>query len=105
MELETRIRTALRDLGDTPGEVADSLRQRGVSGELRQVRHCPIANFVRTLITDDVHDVHVHTGPYTVRVRVSLGGTLIEEAFFDTPEVIEEFMGRFDTRAYPELIG
>jgi hypothetical protein len=50
--LDDRVRVLLRSLGTTADEIADSLRQRGITGLREDGCRCPIANVIRAEIPE-----------------------------------------------------
>ncbi len=94
----TRIQRLLIDLGNSPDEVATTLRLNGFVGVREEPCHCPIANY---LLANGVKDVRVGTdlveddldplAPDTNRWTVQM------------PEAAGEFVATFDAGGYSDL--
>jgi hypothetical protein len=94
---------ALTDLGSTPEQVAATLQAKGIKGKCLAADTCPIAMYINSIL------------PNKTKCRV--GGVVIN--FYDTSFIdrgrwkssititttIVEFISKFDTGSYPELIG
>ena len=95
----------LAELGDTPDEVASTLRSTGVQGIPRDNRSCAVALYLSAL---------VGTHPCIRSVTVghcSLMLTLVAPAdarpagrlWVQLPKPVRGFVAAFDTRQYPEV--
>lgn len=82
----------LAALGDTPGEVAATLRQLGITGRQFAVSHCPVANYLR----EHAGMAHPNVSPRTVTTRA---GYVIQ-----TPAPVAAFVRQFDLGYFPDLI-
>lgn len=85
---------ALRRLGSSSEEIADSLAARGIRGRRMEERACPLANYLRDELT--------------VSVQIEVGSVQIDgvDGFMSTAvcDGVEDFIEDFDDRAYPYLI-
>jgi hypothetical protein len=81
----------LAALGETPEQVADFLKSRGVKGSTYNVYSCPIANYLNSLN-------HKVAGVSCGSIRFEYGREI------DTPPVVGQFIVDFDQSKYPELI-
>jgi hypothetical protein len=94
---------ALTALGNTSNQVAATLQSKGIKGKCLTADACPIAMYINSIL------------PNKTKCRV--GGVVIN--FYDTSFIdsgrfsasigltatIAEFISKFDTGSYPELIG
>jgi hypothetical protein len=100
-ELDARVRQLLIDLGDTPDAVADRLRALEIKGQCGQPRRCPIANYVRSRMPEEVGAVSAIPS----RVRVLRGEAPISRwGGTVTTEAVYVFIRRFDRGVYLDLI-
>lgn len=85
---------ALRRLGSTSEEIADSLAERGIRGRRMEERACPLANYLRNELT--------------VAVQIEAGSVQIDgvDGFMSTAvcDGVEDFIEDFDDEGYPFLI-
>lgn len=85
---------ALRRLGSSSEQIADSLAERGVVGRRMEERACPLANYLR----DELG----------VSVQIEVGSVQLDgvEGFMSTAacEGVEDFIEDFDGEEYPFLI-
>jgi hypothetical protein len=86
------IQDDLLALGLTSDEVADSLRQLGITGGHTSVS-CPIFNY----LISKGHNI-MSVGRKTVKV-----GSMYEVLFEGLPEPVMHFILRFDGETFPEL--
>jgi hypothetical protein len=89
----------LTNLGDQPATVAERLHAAGIRGERCNEGACPIATY---LLRSDL-------GLYSVAVSGNIatlryGDRGAYTVFVDVPDVVEEFIYRFDNGAYDELL-
>lgn len=92
-DLKERIETLLRSLGQTPDDVADSLRARGITGVPESGIDCPIANLLKEEIPEARDADWSHPDdPWLVThncVTTSAGPV-------HTPAAVDEFITVFD---------
>lgn len=85
-----QVRTALKQLGFSPEEVAHSLMELGIKGKIHDADHCPLAVYLlrqgARFIT-----VHAHCLEFE-RLKVR------------TPSAIARFISLFDAGRWPEVI-
>jgi hypothetical protein len=104
-QIKRTTRGLLAELGDTPDEVASTLRSTGVQGIPRDNRSCAVALYLSAL---------VGTHPCIRSVTVghcSLMLTLVAPAdarpagrlWVQLPKPVRGFVAAFDTRQYPEV--
>jgi hypothetical protein len=79
----------LAQLG-TPNAIAEFLYRNGITGELCRPYSCPIARFVAATTGDDVL---IHTETFICD----------DGNWGELPDVIAEFIDRFDDYHYPQL--
>lgn len=85
---------ALRRLGSSSEEIADSLAERGIRGRRQEERCCPLANYLRNELS--------------VAVQIEVGSVQIDgvDGFMSTAvcDGVDDFIEDFDTEEYPYLI-
>lgn len=87
---------ALRDLGDDEDEIAATLAARGIKGERRKDRCCPIANYLRTVFGEEC-------GPQVDEGSIHLDMLPDDWMRTDALPGFGEFVEGFDDGDYPEL--
>lgn len=100
--ISERVRTLLESLGDTPDEVAESLRRDGITGRPEDSCDCPIANLIRR--TFPVSDID----GWTDMPDQDPGGWCVfrdeihtADGRFPTPHPVREFIALFDGYPHP----
>lgn len=88
-----RIKRALRDLGETPDEIAQALTDKDCQGVRGHHAKCPLAVYLRRVVPDATVSMFEisHKGLFGYPRRV------------ETPREVRRFVYRFDDGAYPEL--
>jgi hypothetical protein len=87
----------LADLGNSPHEIAETLREAGVKGQRKLSERCPIAKWLTT--QTNCREVQVDYGAAGVYLTLGPG-----ESFICTPPAaIDEFIRAFDDGEYPDL--
>lgn len=89
-----KVQKALEELGDTPEQVAASLRELGIKGVPLHAVYCPIAKFVAKTI------YRSSTAQYSHSTWCSIWGWYA----VPNPWAVSKFIEKFDTYQYPELI-
>ena len=84
----------LDKLGDSPDEIAFSLKQEGIKGVVCYGRECPLANFAKKR-------------GFTNPEFSSFYARSVETDYTYIPlkKSLRDFMSLFDQRLYPDLIG
>ena len=84
----------LRDLGNTPDEIAEKLQKLGIKGDRWSMYHCPIVNFYNKFCGGLVF------APYVGHLRSK------DEQCLDpvVPGPVRDFMREFDNGKYTELM-
>ena len=86
---------------ETADEIAQFLMDQGIKANKRQIRSCAISKWMRE-ITGDFSLVTNQFGIGKSQ-RTRDGGETISK-IFDHTVATEEFMNKFDTECYPELV-
>lgn len=106
------LESVLRDLGDSPEAVADTLRRAKIKGLQRKAEDCPIARYIAMRVRQCAPEAQVRVTVESV-VDVELAvpdvgycGYLVASS---PPEPVVEFLERFDDEAhagnpYPDLV-
>jgi len=87
------IREMLDILGDTPDEIAESLKQKGIKGEKENCYCCPLAEYLKS---QGVSQVVVTD----VKVKGIYRDTLESGSF----RKIRDFVFKVDAGEYPDLL-
>lgn len=85
---------ALACLGETPEAIRRSLALMGIRGRRLVCSDCPITHYLRQVWSETTW-----AGPTAI-----VSDYNEHETVFDTPPVVREFMRKFDSREFPELI-
>ncbi len=95
----------LAGLGNTAGEVADSLRKSGVKGRQRRACDCPLSRLLMRDLRPDIDRVTV-SWCYVSRsaTRGPTPGSYPELEFCDLNQACKDFVVEFDTGYYPDLV-
>lgn len=88
------IEEALQELGDSPGDIAAALEERGIKGKIGNKKHCPIAKYINKRIGKDL--VEVYSGYLKNTDSQCLDPV--------TPKAVSEFIKLFDKNSYPNLV-
>ena len=103
MDVQTTMEHLLLRLGQTPQEVAATLKAMGVKGVRNTIRHLnPIVRFTQRQLRIDDYRLAVAHGdgvPYLLRLTLPDGATQ-ETAF---PEPVKAFLDDFNAGAYPDM--
>lgn len=93
-EAYERVYEAIRKLGSSSEEIAESLERRGIRGRVMEERDCPLANYIRAELGIESQ---VENG------SIQIDGT---DTFMSTAVLpgAEDFIDDFDDKAYPDLI-
>ena len=85
-------------LGNTPDEVADFLRARGIKGIRNTTRFLnPIVRYAHTL-TSNVHGIDIIQG---IKLRIIFAKGEVTE--IPVPQTVQEFLDLFHRGRYPDL--
>lgn len=100
LSVQTRVRRAVRELGDTPDEIAKSLEKRGIRGAKGDPRTCPVAQF----LDEEVNDGFVFSVlGASVKIK-SPSEVTIAVLDFSVRSALNEFTTHFDKGHFPDLI-
>lgn len=93
----------LAGLGGTANDVAATLGAFGVRGQPADIHHCAIALYLNAVVGGDryVRSVAV----WNDRIRISFGRFLGRPTEVPLSACLRDFIDRFDSLAYPELVG
>ena len=94
---QRRLVMILQALGDNAEDVAHLLQYGGWRGQPRDLHACPVALYLRTVVTD-VTDAEVSTRHARVHTT---DGTKIT---VDLPPAVAGFVVAFDAETFPRLI-
>lgn len=99
------IREYLTSLGNTPEEVAESLRKQGVKGKKKSRCLCPILNGIYQSCPDYWPGLRIVNGYKRPNGSWSYHATLNDAQIMNPtlPQPVMDFIGAFDTGAYPDL--
>ena len=92
---------SLRSLGSTPRDVAKTLEELGIKGDLQNPHTCPVSRFVKALPEPWIRGV-ITTG--------CSGVTIYSEDDLETglrirfPNPVRDFVEMFDVGTFPELV-
>lgn len=102
--MSVKLSEYLKSLGNTPDEVADSLRRQGIKGVKESTYHCPILNAIYKACPDywsglkitngDKHGDHWY-------YHAGLDDCQIMDP--SLPQPVMDFIGKFDCGEYPDL--
>jgi hypothetical protein len=104
--LKQQTGTLLRQLGDSPDEVADALRRSGVRGVPRSNRSCAIALYLAALLGSDTRVRSVRVGHCSLQLALATGpehrpaGHLTVQL----PKPVRRFVAAFDAHEYPDIL-
>ena len=88
----------LEGLGNTPDEVADSLRAQGINGVRNTVRFLnPVVRYVHTLVAD-AYGIDLILGD---RLRIVFANGRVSEVV--VPQAVLRFLDEFHRGRYPDL--
>ena len=92
--LEDQLRKKIESLGNSPVAIRSLLFNQRITGNKGQSRSCPIAMFLKK---------EGFICPSVSQIFIAVGN---DEFYADinTPEAVAQFLQRFDTEEYPELI-
>ena len=94
------IQKHLIDLGTNANDIADRLNQLHCRGHVINPGKCPIAHFIRRLLGDTLTDnTSIIVGPTQIKIRDM---DKVDEVLL--PVAIQQFILKFDTKAYPQLV-
>jgi len=101
-----RLSEYLASLGNTPDEVADSLRKQGVKGLVRSSRNCPVINGIYRACTNIWPGLRIGNG-----YKLSDGEHWHYSATYNDCQIMDpslplpvmDFIGKFDTGDYADL--
>lgn len=85
-----KIIKAMKELGESPGEIHDTLVKGGFSGTPSHGRTCPVARYLNAKVSESV----------------SVSGSTVywDGKSVPTTAPVREFVGHFDMGKYPELV-
>lgn len=95
----------LSSLGNTPEEVAQNLIKQGVKGKRLSHCHCPILNGIYQACPTYWSGLRIINGRQRSDGHWSYYASLNDDQILDPilPQPVMDFIGQFDTGAYPEL--
>lgn len=99
MSLTESIRTLLHSLGPTSGEVADSLRKRGITGFPGHCQTCPIAVLILREYPGEVTPKNLTVRGDAIEL---FSGTALRVVRM--PQPVRHFLVAFDLAEYPDMI-
>lgn len=88
--MEKQVSELLNALGNDPDSVAKRLVQLGHKGFIGEGDNCPLANYLGSNLG--------------CRVFVDENDVTIHHNFYAHTEATQEFVTKFDSRRYPELV-
>ena len=101
-EISDRIVAALRELGQTADDVAQSLLAAGIQGVVSNPVLCPVAQYLVQRLQDlSVCRTYVNCDGSVVTWYDEKAGRLSVDIM--NPVSVDEFIDRFDGGAYPQL--
>ena len=94
-DYKTRVAELLATLGETADDVAQSLRDRGITGEPESGDTCPIAMLIQREIPESAEQIWTVEGliPGWFVVRTD---TFTPDGHLSNPAAVREFIERFD---------
>lgn len=99
----SKVRTALRALGDSPGAIAKSLRKKGIKGTPLDACKCPLALYLSQ--ATGFHAVVGDVEGSVSRIEIYPGeGHNIPLVVLQGSKVAQKFVEKFDTGSYPFLV-
>lgn len=93
-EAYERVYEALRKLGSSSVEIAESLEARGIQGRVMKERDCPLANYIRV-------ELGIESQVEFGSIQIDGTGTFMSTGVLPG---VEDFIDDFDGKAYPDLI-
>lgn len=88
-----KIKRALRELGQTPDQIAETLQFLGIKGWRQDASHCPIANYMRMRF-----EPHGYVG--------AGGGTVsVNGESVNCSPAVRDFIRLFDSGLFSTLVG
>jgi hypothetical protein len=94
-EFQEKLSQALASLGETPDQVAETLKQAGVRGRRRDYQCCPVASYLSKVACKNI-TVGLHKAGYD---------PMAADGQVDVPSPVQTFILRFDLQeAYPSLL-
>lgn len=94
--LAVQVRELLAELGNTPDEIAETLRRLSITGDRYLSNSCPVANYLN--LTTAVHDDRCYVSFSSVRLRGS--GRYVAAV----PPPVATFARLFDAGDYRDLV-
>jgi hypothetical protein len=88
--------SALNKLGKTAREVADTLKEKGIIGNRRMAKTCPISQYLHSCD----HPSGTQPSTSSCSIGYSKRGILSQE---EIPLPVREFIDAFDAGEFPEL--
>lgn len=96
-QLRADVKQAYRELGSTPDEIAEKLRQLGIRGSPAKPWSCPIANYLRRKTKASYVSV--------VAIAEVVRGTPPTKVIVGNPPAVDDFIDAFDNDgAYGNLV-
>lgn len=93
VSLKNKMRAALRGMGRNREQVAAYLAKRRAQGYRHNCFHCPIANYLRQVLPEDVKH----------QITVGLSYASVGDDFVDLTKAQMDFVAAFDRGAFPKL--
>ena len=90
-EKERAVEAALRELGGTAREVADTLAACKVQATISDAGHCGIAEWLKYRLS-------------AASVTVGMGTCVVDGVDVDLPAAVVEFVAAFDDGEFPEIV-
>jgi hypothetical protein len=100
--LRRQVECLLTDLGEAPGEIADSLNRAGARGEPQHHSRCVLASYLSAVVGSDPGIASIEVGVRRVRITRSDGWR--RRVTIAAPAQIVEFIRGFDLGLYPQLL-
>lgn len=98
-DLAVIVRNYLESLGNTPDEVHQTLKDKGIKGRRASASRCPISNAVHQHVKMDTYVTHTDT----LVVDPELSPDVNDRNLVVNPWPVAEFIAAFDLRQYPDL--
>ena len=104
-QIKRKTRGLLAELGDTPDEVAATLRSTGVQGVPRDNRSCAVALYLSALVGTEPRIRSVTVGHCSLMITLVAPGDArpAGRLWVQLPKPVRTFVAAFDARQYPEV--
>jgi hypothetical protein len=105
-QIKTTTRGLLAHLGDSPDEVAETLRTHGVHGVPRDNRSCAVALYLSVLMGAEPHIRSVTVGKCSLMISLVAPADArpAGRLWVQLPKAVRAFVAEFDASHYPEIM-